>query len=68
MLVQTLADSMAEGLAIEFGCVGERVVSGEAGVTVTCEGGRSFAADALIVTVSLGVLKVILPSLWIVHR
>lgn len=55
---QTLADRMAEGLDIAFGCVVRRVAWSDAGVTVTCEDGRIFAAAALIVTVSLGVLKV----------
>ncbi len=49
---------MAEGLDVSFGCVATRVAWGDDGVTLTCEDGRTFAADALIVTVSLGVLKV----------
>ena len=57
-LPQTLADRMAEGLDITFGCVVTRVAWGDDDVTVTCEDGRTFAADALILTVSLGVLKV----------
>ena len=55
--LQTLADRMAEGLDIAFGCVATRVAWDDAGVQVTCENGRTFTADALIVTVSLGVLK-----------
>ena len=55
---QTVADRMAQGLDVAFGCVATRVAWGADGVTVTCEDGRTFAADALIVTVSLGVLKV----------
>ena len=57
-----LADRMAEGLDISFGCVATRVACGDDCVTVTCEDGRTFAADALVLTVSLGVLKVIMST------
>jgi len=63
-LPQTLADRMAEGLDVSFGCVATRVAWGDDGVTVTCEDGRTFAADALILTVSLGVLKVMMRTWW----
>jgi glycine/D-amino acid oxidase-like deaminating enzyme len=53
---------MAEGLDISFGCVATKVTWGDDGVSVSCEDGRSFSADAVIVTVSLGVLKVRISS------
>lgn len=49
---------MASGLDVRYGAVVEKVQWGASGVTVTCADGRSFQADAAIVTVSLGVLKV----------
>ena len=49
---------MAEGLDIRYQHVVERIEWGGGGATVHCSGGRSFECDAVICTVSLGVLKV----------
>ena len=65
--MQTLADRMAEGLDITFGCIATKVAWGDHGVSVSCEDGRTFAADTLIVTVSLGVLKVMFVP-WANHK
>ncbi|BDA43980.1 Peroxisomal N(1)-acetyl-spermine/spermidine oxidase [Coccomyxa sp. Obi] len=54
---QKLAEHMAVGLDVRYGAVVEKVQWGASGVTVTCADGRSFQADAAVVTVSLGVLK-----------
>ena len=56
--LQVLAEKLAEGLPIKHGSVIERVDWGSEGVTVHCKGGEQCQADAVIVTVSLGVLKV----------
>ena len=49
---------MAEGLDIRYQHVVERIDWGATGATVHCSSGESFDCDALICTVSLGVLKV----------
>ena len=49
---------MAEGLDIRYKHVVERIDWGVSGATVHCSGGESFDCDAVICTVSLGVLKV----------
>ena len=49
---------MAAGADIRFGAVVEKIQWGASGVDVRCADGRSFQADAAVVTVSLGVLKV----------
>lgn len=59
MCVQTLAEKLAEGLPIRHGVVVDRIQWGGDGVTLHCQGGEQIKADAVIVTVSLGVLKVI---------
>jgi hypothetical protein len=49
----------AEGLDIRFGSVVERIEWGSgAQACITCRDGTSHLADAVIITVSLGVLKV----------
>ena len=53
-----LAERLAEGLSIKHGSVVERVDWGSEVVTIHCLGGQQLQADAVIVTVSLGVLKV----------
>lgn len=56
---QGLATSMAQGLDIRFGRVVQTIQwGGETGARVTCENGDVFEGDAVIVSVSLGVLKV----------
>ncbi len=57
MAGQKLAEHMAVGLDVRYGAVVEKMQWGASGVSVTCVDGRSFQADAAIVTVSLGVLK-----------
>lgn len=57
MLGQKLAEHMAVGLDVRYGAIVEKVQWGASGVTVICWDGRSFQADAAVVTVSLGVLK-----------
>ncbi len=54
---QPVAEHFAEGLDIRFGQRVQRVAYDGAGVRVTTEDGGELAADAVIVTVSLGVLK-----------
>jgi hypothetical protein len=56
--MQKVAEILAEGLDIRFGHVVDRVDWGQHGVHIKCEGGAVFQADAVIITVSLGVLKV----------
>lgn len=50
---------MTAGLDIRFGHCVNSIAWGESGVHVSCTNGASFQADAVIVTVSLGVLKVL---------
>lgn len=57
---QAIAEHFAEGLDIRFGQRAERVHYDASGVRVVCEGGAELRADAVVVTVSLGVLKVCL--------
>ena len=48
-----------EGLDIHFGSVVERIELGDgAQARITCKDGTTHVADAVIITVSLGVLKV----------
>eukprot|EP00884_Botryococcus_braunii_P018801 jgi/Botrbrau1/5604/Bobra.97_2s0027.1 len=54
---QAVAEHMAQGLDVKFQHLVKLVQWGPTGVTVECENGASFTADAAIVTVSLGVLK-----------
>ena len=49
---------MAEGLDICYQHTVERINWGKDGATVHCSGGKAFACDAVICTVSLGILKV----------
>lgn len=65
MCAQALAEHMAAGADIRYGAVVERIQWGASGVTVSCADGRSFQADAAVVTVSLGVLKVGQPPKYI---
>ena len=53
-----LAEKLAEGLPIRHGMTVEQIQWGPTGVTLHCQGGEKVEADAAIVTVSLGVLKV----------
>lgn len=53
-----LAQKLAEGLPIRHGVTVDQIHWGSGGVTIQCRGGEKFEADAVIVTVSLGVLKV----------
>lgn len=55
---QAIAEHFAEGLDIRFGWRVERVHYDVSGMRVVCEGGAELRADAVVVTVSLGVLKV----------
>jgi glycine/D-amino acid oxidase-like deaminating enzyme len=55
---QGVAEAMAEGLEVRFGHEVDRIEWGRGGVIVSCSGGQVIEADAAIVTVSLGVLKV----------
>ncbi|CAL5227355.1 g10303 [Coccomyxa viridis] len=52
-----VAEVMAEGLDIRYQHTVERIDWGESGATVHCSSGESFKCDAVICTVSLGVLK-----------
>ncbi|EIE25731.1 amine oxidase [Coccomyxa subellipsoidea C-169] len=63
-LPHALAEHMAAGADIRYGAVVERIQWGASGVTVSCADGRSFQADAAVVTVSLGVLKAIHAQLF----
>ncbi len=56
-LVQGLAERLAEGLDIRYGAVVTSVAWGPHGVSVTCSDGSVHSADAVIMTVSLAVLK-----------
>ena len=49
---------MAEGLDIRYQHTVERIDWREGGATVHCSSGETFKCDAVICTVSLGVLKV----------
>ena len=53
-----IAEHFAEGLDIRFGHRLERICYDAAGVRLVCTDGSELSADAVIVTVSLGVLKV----------
>ena len=55
---QRLAQRLAEGLDIRFNHVVDKIKYGSNGVTCTCSNGATFRADAVIVSVSVGVLKV----------
>ena len=56
---QAVAERMASELTdVRLGCVVDKITWGSQGVSITCKDGQSFDADAVIVTVSLGVLKV----------
>jgi monoamine oxidase len=58
MSLQPLAEKMAAGLDVRFGALVTRVEWCADGVTVACADGQTFHADAAVVTVSFGVLKV----------
>lgn len=59
---QVLAEKLAEGLPIEHGMTVGQIQWNTSGVIVQCQGGQQIEADAVIVTVSLGVLKVLCTS------
>ncbi|KAJ6832060.1 putative polyamine oxidase 2 isoform X1 [Iris pallida] len=50
-------NTLAKGLDIRLGHRVTKVVRGKLGVKVTVENGKTFSADAVVVTVPLGVLK-----------
>lgn len=52
-----LVRALADGLPILYHTPVQEVHYGSQGVTVVAEGGRALAADAVVVTVPLGVLK-----------
>ena len=60
LCLQILAEKLAEGLPIRHGMVVDQIIWGGEGVTLHCQGGEQVQADAVIVTVSLGVLKVVM--------
>lgn len=55
---QVLAEHMADGLDVRLGHVVRQITWGPHGITVRCENGAALSAQAAIVTISLGVLKV----------
>lgn len=67
--LQVLAERLAEGLPIRHGVAVDCIEWSGEGVTLHCQGGEQVQADAVIVTVSLGVLKVkvLLPSAACMH-
>ena len=56
--LQKIAGVIAEDLDVRFQHVVERIEWGESGASVHCSSGATFKCDAVICTVSLGVLKV----------
>ena len=60
LCLQILAEKLAQGLPIRHGMVVDQIVWGGEGVTLHCQGGEQVQADAVILTVSLGVLKVVM--------
>ena len=64
LLLQGLAERLAEGLDITYGAVVTKVAWGPAGVAVTCADGARHTADAVVMTTSLAVLKA---TLYISH-
>lgn len=56
--LQKIAGVIAEDLDVRFQHVVERIEWGENGASVHCSSGATFKCDAVICTVSLGVLKV----------
>ena len=58
MWLQKIAGVIAEDLDVRFQHVAERIEWGEDGASVHCSSGAAFKCDAVICTVSLGVLKV----------
>ena len=56
--LQLLAEKLAEGLPIQHGVTVTHIDWGDTGVQLHCADGQIIGADAVIVTVSLGVLKV----------
>ena len=62
---QRMAEILADGLDIRYGRRATRIRWSSSGVVVACASGEKFHADAVIVTVSLGVLKAgPISSLW----
>lgn len=58
MIIQVLAERLAEGLDVRLSHLATRITWGDDGAHVACQGGQIFQADAVIVSVSVGVLKV----------
>lgn len=57
--MQAVAERMSSELDdVRLGCIVERINWGAKGVEIACRNGQVFEAEAAIVTVSLGVLKV----------
>lgn len=67
LLLQGLAERLAEGLDIRYGAVVTNVAWGPDGVRVTCSDGAVHTADAVIMTVSLAVLKACWPLSLALH-
>ena len=59
---QTVAEVVAEGLNIRYNSIVTAIQWEGSGATVCTADGHHFSADAVIVTVSLGVLKVTSPQ------
>ena len=56
--VQRLAERLAHGLNIRYEHTVQKIEYGSKGVKCTCSNGETFEAGSVIVSVSLGVLKV----------
>lgn len=57
--MQNLAAQLAAGISdIRYGHIVHNINWGEGAAQISCTNGSGFSADAVIVTVSLGVLKV----------
>ena len=63
MSLQAVAEALADGLDIRYQHVVDKITWSHQKVQVSCANGVSLEADAVIVTVSLGVLKVVLRAL-----
>ena len=57
LVAQRMAEVLAEGADIRYGHRVSRIRWGSDGVHLECSNGQTFHADAVIVTMSLGVLK-----------
>jgi hypothetical protein len=64
--MQVLAERLAEGLDVRLSHLVTCITWEDVGARVDCQGGQTFQADAVIVSVSAGVLKV-MPVFTPVH-